>query len=210
MNYKKEVATIAFYTEVMDDRARDLQAMLYILQDVGANYVLIGGLAVGYHGRPRATIDVDMLVPSRFLKRITAAARDLDYVVRSFPGMIRVYPPGSGPKAESIADFVSADANPVLRAAFRQVEPAELLGEHVQIVNRGALVALKFHSAVSPTRAPLDRQQDEVDIGRIVEKRFDAQDEETARTIAALSYPGAGDDFTELVDDLRHGRPVKI
>lgn len=203
------MATVAFYTEVMDDRARDLQAMLDILQDVGANSALIGGLAVGYHGRPRATVDVDLLVPGRFLKRIAAAARGHDYVVRAFQGMIRIYPPGSGPKAESIADFVSADANPVLRAAFRQVEAAELLGEPVQIVNRAALVALKFHAAVSPDRAIEDKYQDIADIGRIIGKRFDAQDEETARRIAALSYPGADDDFAALIDHLRHGRPVK-
>lgn len=200
---------VRYYTEVMEDRAEDLAAVLDILNDVGvADRVLIGGLAVGHHWRPRATVDVDMLVPGRALKPVTAEARRHDYDVRSFPGMIRIYAPSS--REESIADLVSADAHPVLRAAFRETEDVELLGQDVSVVNRGALVALKFHSSASPDRAPLDRQQDVIDIGRVIEKRFDARDEATARRIAALSYPGAAADFDALVADLRAGRPVQI
>lgn len=197
-----------YFTEVMDDRTEDLQAMLEILRDVGAKYALIGGLAVGYHGHERATVDVDMLVPGRFLQRLTDAVSDRGYEVEVFlDNMIRVYPPDSD---KSIADFVSADANPVLRAAFKEVESAEVLGERVSIVTRAALVALKFHAAVSPEREIQDKYQDIADIGHILKAGFPRRDEDDAHRIAALSYPGAGDDFETFMDDLRHGRPVRF
>ena len=49
--------------------------------------------------------------------------------------------------------LVAREANPVLDAAARVAEPATVLGHRVRIVPRGALVALKFHAAISPRRA---------------------------------------------------------
>lgn len=207
-----EPARVRYLTEIMDDRTRDLRTVLGILQNVGANYVLIGALAVGHHGRERATLDVDMLVPGRFLGWIAEDARALDYVVTTPPGMVRIYPPGSDPKKdESIADFLSAHVDPVLQAAFlEESESVVILGQPVRVVSRGTLVALKFHSAHSRTREIEDKHQDLADIGRVIRKRFNAEDEETARRIAALSYPGADRDFDRLINDLRHGRLTRI
>jgi hypothetical protein len=195
------------FTEIMDDRAQDLQTMLDIVGDVGVDCVLIGGLAVGHHGYLRTTVDVDMLVPGRTLKRVADAAREHGYVVRTFPDMIRVYSRGH---KESFADAVSANANPVLRAAFDESDSAIVLGHRVNVVRRGPLCALKFHAAISPTRAIEDKYQDVADVGHVIKAGFTREDETAARRIAALSYPGAGNDFTKFIDDLRHGRSVKI
>lgn len=44
----------------------DLADLLAELQRAGAEYVVVGGYAVAYHGHPRATKDIDVLVrPSR-------------------------------------------------------------------------------------------------------------------------------------------------
>lgn len=75
---------------------------------------------------------------------------------------------------------------------------------------RGALVALKFHAAISIRRAIEDRYQDVADIGRVMKKRFEAADEQLALQIAAYAYPGAEAELAALIDDLRHGRAVKI
>lgn len=193
----------------MDDRSEDLAVLLDILRDAGARGVLIGGVAVGYHGHERATVDVDFLVRGRSLRRVAAEARARGYDVRTFlPDEVKVYPRGSD---KSIADVVAMDVNPVLRAAFREVEQAEVLGEQdVSVVRRGALVALKFHSAVSPTRLIEDKYQDISDLAHLVRAGLSRTDEETAHRIAALSYPGAAADFDEVLADLRAGRSVKI
>jgi hypothetical protein len=85
-----------------------------------------------------------------------------------------------------------------------------VLGHRVWIVQRGSLVALKFHDAISTQRPIEDRYQDLADIGRIVKKRFGPDDERVALEIAARAYPGAEAELAELLDDLRHVRPVKL
>jgi hypothetical protein len=197
--------------ETMDERARTLAELSVILEEVGSDHAVIGGIAVGYHGRLRATVDVDMLVPRGKLASLAHALRARGYVVAHTQDMVRVYPPAADPDhAESIADLVAREANPVLEAAARVAEPATVLGHQVRIVPRGALVALKFHAAISPRRAIGDRYQDVADISRIMAKRFEPGDEQLALQIATHVYPGAEAELARLIDDLRHGRPVKI
>jgi len=206
------VPRIRHYCEVMDDRSHMLTELQAVLAEVGSDHALVGGLAAGHHGRERATIDVDLLVPGKKLASLARALEKRGFQVRSFlPDMIRVYAGGANPdEDEAVADLVSKDANPVLAAAFVAVEPAEVLGHPVKLVNRGAFVALKFNAAVSPTRRIEDRYQDIVDIGRVIAKHFEPSDLELARSIAAHMYPGAPDELTNMIDDLRHGRSVKI
>ena len=197
--------------ETLDERARTLAELSVILAEVGSDHAVIGGIAVGYHGRLRATVDVDLLVPREKLEPLARALRSRGYLVTQTPDMVQVYPGGADPEeADSIADLVAREANPVLEAAARVAEPATVLGHPVRIVPRGALVALKFHAAISTRRAIGDRYQDVADIGRIVAKRFKPADEELALQIAAHAYPGAELELATLLDDLRHGRPVKI
>jgi hypothetical protein len=197
--------------ETLDERARTLAELSEILAEIGSDHALIGGIAVGYHGRLRATVDVDLLVPRGKLEPLAHALRARGYVVTETRDMVRVYPPAANPAdAEAIADLVAREANPVLEAAARVAEPATVLGHRVRIVPRGALVALKFHAAISPRRAIADRYQDVSDIGRIIAKRFEPADHELALQIAAHAYPGAEAELATLIDDLRHGRPVKI
>jgi hypothetical protein len=197
--------------EVMDERAKMLGVLLDVFDEVGAEHCLIGGIAVGYHGRVRATVDVDMLVPKRKLAGILAALDSRGYVVTRHSGMARVYAPGADPaNDEAIADLVEREANPTLREAARVAEDATVLGHPVQIVSRGALVALKFQAALSPTRRIDDRYIDVGDMGRVLRTRFDEADEALALRVAETIYPGARDDLAQMIDDLRNNRPVKI
>jgi hypothetical protein len=52
-----------------------LAELSVILAEVGSDHAVIGGIAVGYHGRLRATIDVDMLVPRDKLEALAQALR---------------------------------------------------------------------------------------------------------------------------------------
>ncbi len=131
--------------------------------------------------------------------------------MRAFGDMLRVFAAGADPaRDEAIAELLAKDVNPVLGAAFDATEPATVLGHEVRVVSRGALVALKFHAAVSPTRRIEDRYQDVADIGRIIARGFEPADQATAERIAGLSYPGASADLATLLNDLRNGRPVKL
>ena len=152
-------------------------------------------------------MDVDLLVPKRFMKRLQAALERRGYEMCVFPDMMRMYVPG---EPESVGNLVMQEANPVLRAAFTATTPMAILGLPVNVVRRGAFVALKFHAALSPTRQLGDKMQDVVDIARVLEKEFGPEDERLAVAIVGKMYPGAVADFQELIDDVRHGRRPKI
>lgn len=80
----------------------------------------------------------------------------------------------------------------------------------VDVVRRGAFVALKFHAAISPTRQIQDKYQGLADIGNVLARQFTAEDERLAATIAAEIHPGAKQECETLSDDMRRGRLVKI
>jgi len=191
----------------MDKNTHTLAAMLEALAEVGARHALIGGLVAGYYGKGRATVDVDMLVSKRSKQRLQAALEKRGYDVRVSPDMMRLYIPG---ESEAVGDLVEQEAHPVLHAAFAATAPGVILGIPVRIVRRGAFVALKFHAAVSPTRQATDKAQDVVDIMRVLDKEFNAEDERLAMKIVSKVYPGAKAEFRRLIDDVRHGRRPKI
>lgn len=58
----------------------DIEALLKRLAEAGVDYIVIGGVAVGFHGYVRATKDLDV-VPApdeENLERLTAVLRDLE------------------------------------------------------------------------------------------------------------------------------------
>src|SRR5690348_12737457 len=121
--------------EVMDERAQMLGVLMEVCAEVGSKHALIGGIAVGYHSRVRATVDVDLLVPKAKMGKLAKSLEARGYVVAKHRDMIRVYPAGGQPgKTEAIADMVALESNPTLKAAAQTAEPATVLGHPVQIV----------------------------------------------------------------------------
>jgi hypothetical protein len=190
----------------MEHNASVLVDLLAALTETSSEFVVVGGLAAGYHGRLRATIDVDLLVPKRKLKPLAAAMRRRGYETKAFPDMVRVY----RGTPESVADLVARESSPTLKEAARHVETVTLLGKRVPMVTPGAFVALKFHAAVSPTRQLGDKYQDIVDVERVVTRKLAPDQRALALTIAERMYPGAPEDLARMLDDLAAGRPVKL
>jgi glutamyl-tRNA reductase len=71
--------------ETLEERARMLAELSVILAEVGSDHAVIGSIAVGYYGRLRATIDVDLLVPRDKLEALARALRARDYVHADTP-----------------------------------------------------------------------------------------------------------------------------
>lgn len=63
----------------------ELTALIDALNAARAGYALCGGLAVALHGHPRATQDVDLLVPEAHLEDIKAALAPLGFTVPALP-----------------------------------------------------------------------------------------------------------------------------
>jgi hypothetical protein len=52
-----------------------LKQLVDLLADEGIPYAICGGLALAVHGKPRATIDIDILIQEQDLERVFAAGR---------------------------------------------------------------------------------------------------------------------------------------
>src|SRR5207244_1187088 len=83
-------------------------------------------------------------------------------------------------------------------------------GVPLRVVTRAALVALKYGSAVSPSRSVADKAQDVADLGHVVKARWSSRDQKEADRLVDLAVPGSSKDLDRLIDDLLHDRPITI
>jgi len=67
------------------DLLREFRSILEALEREGVECAVCGGLAMAIHARPRATLDVDLLVPRSHLEPAKRIARDLGYRIEAGP-----------------------------------------------------------------------------------------------------------------------------
>ena len=118
----------------MLDLLDEFRGLLSALDAEGVEYAVCGGLAVAIHLRPRATIDVDLLVPRDEVERAKDAIRSRGYAIEAGPMIHRL----SKPDPES-GDLMSVDLVIVTPALASVWETRERVGwEHgdVPVVSR--------------------------------------------------------------------------
>jgi len=131
------------------DLVEELRDLLATLEREGVAFALCGGLAVAVHARPRATLDVDLLLPEDQLDAARRVARGLGYtidagrmVVRE--GVIEMHRL-SKPDPET-GDLLGLDlirVTPALRAAWETRETVAWEHGRIPVVSRAGLVAMK-------------------------------------------------------------------
>ncbi len=67
------------------DLLEELKNLSAKLNQVGIDYALCGGLALAIYARPRATLDIDMMVDSGSLSQIKQAAEELGFAFSAAP-----------------------------------------------------------------------------------------------------------------------------
>jgi len=65
------------------DLIDELVALIKALNDAGVRYALCGGLAMAVHGHPRATQDIDLLIPEEELEKIQQVAEAAGFWIPS-------------------------------------------------------------------------------------------------------------------------------
>jgi hypothetical protein len=69
----------------MLDLYDEFAALIASLEAVGADYAVCGGLAMAIYGFPRATVDVDLVVPPNAADKVLTCARDLGHAIPADP-----------------------------------------------------------------------------------------------------------------------------
>ncbi|MEA2708796.1 MAG: hypothetical protein QOF78_1397 [Phycisphaerales bacterium] len=176
-----------------------------VLRTAGIRYVVVGAHAAnGYTGRPRTTIDVDVIVqfPKKAAKAVAAAFPNL--VMRDTPAVIRFM----AGEDEAI-DLMKPIGSKLWARLLKETRRVIVDGESVHIPALEGVLAAKFAAMASPHRRVIDKQQDGVDFGRIVEanKKIDLQQLEQ---LGNLVYAGGGSAVVKLVTDARAGRRLEF
>ena len=143
----------------------DYAEFIRTLNDHRVRYLVIGGYAVAFHGHPRATDDVDVLVDrsEANLRRVERAleefvgARLQHHVLRQPHGMVRV-----GGEMVHVDVTTKVDGLDAFEPLWARRERGELLGEPVSYLSLRDLLR---------TKRAANRAKDQGDIAALQEVR---------------------------------------
>jgi hypothetical protein len=188
------------------EEAMGPQDIVPVLQRERIEYVLLGLYGIsGWLKEPRATEDVDVLVPQRKVKRAVAA------ICRAFPHLkpkdtpvvVRLFQDD-----RAVADVMKAH-HPLFVEALKDATDSTMFGVKVRVPSLEAALSLKFFSMTSLGRQEKDKYQDAHDFINMVEHNRTIN-EAKLRTFGELAYAGGGDDLVRMVADARAGRKLEI
>ncbi|MDQ2936233.1 MAG: nucleotidyltransferase family protein [Acidobacteriota bacterium] len=134
----------------MLDLYDEFHKLVRLLEEHEIAYALCGGLAMAVHGRPRATIDIDMLILAESLQRVVPLVAKLGYDVRgsdlSFAkGAIEIRRV-SKIDSES-GDLLSLDlllVTPEVRSVWESRIKLSWEGGKLSVVSQSGLISLKL------------------------------------------------------------------
>lgn len=133
----------------MLDLVDELRKLVAGLDEHKIDYALCGGMAMGVHGRARATIDIDLLILSDSLDEVLAIAKSLDYNIRgkdlSFAdGAIEIRRVSKiDPEDGELLSLDFLLVTPAILAVWKSRLEAEWEGGKLSVVSASGLVALK-------------------------------------------------------------------
>jgi hypothetical protein len=131
------------------DLIEELRRLVDALEGAGVEFAVCGGLAVAIHAHPRATLDVDLLVPRVGLEPAKDAARSVGYRIDGAPMLLsdgRVEMHRLSKPDPATGDLLSLDLLAVTSALAGVWESRERVAwQHgsIPVVSRAGLVAMK-------------------------------------------------------------------
>jgi hypothetical protein len=132
------------------DLYENFREIVQTLDERGIPFAVCGGLAMAIHARPRATVDIDLLVPSDAIAALGVAAATLGFRVHPtamvaaggsvvIHRLTKIVP---GDPDVLVLDVIEARPGPT-DAAWASRVTREWEGRSVSAVSREALIALK-------------------------------------------------------------------
>ena len=156
----------------MLDLYDEFRKLITALNEHQIDYALCGGLAMAVYDRPRATIDIDLLILTQSLDGVMAIARTLDYPIL---GLERTFSGGTieirrvSKIDREIGHLLSLDlllVTPEIQNIWNSRVQADWEGGTLSVVSRDGLIELKKLRGSA---------QDDADIAALMEDVHDAR-----------------------------------
>jgi acetolactate synthase regulatory subunit len=131
------------------DILNELKTLINKLDEENIDYALCGGLAMAVYARPRATLDIDILIEPNLLETVKRVTRDLGFTLAASPmelhgGKIRIH--RISKVEENTAEILALDlliVTPEIGKAWD--DRVEVEWEHgtIKVVSPEGLILLK-------------------------------------------------------------------
>lgn len=133
----------------------------------GVDYALCGAIALAVHGKPRATTDIDVLVPQEHVDGALTALSAIGYDLRAAPMRF-----ASGIEVHRVSrvegkELMTIDVlrvTPAVEDAWRGREAHSWDGRTVTVVSRAGLTAMKRLANRAQDRADLEALGEDDDV----------------------------------------------
>ncbi len=182
------------------------EAVIEILHEANVRCVLMGTYGIsGWRSEPRATQDVDVLVPRRALRKAVQALMDAfpQLTVSSTPAVIRFL----DPVTKQVVIDVMVPAEPLYRVAFRYAIP---VGTSHRIPDLEMALASKFAAMLSPMRETDKKMIDAGDFINMVRHNREAIKLPKLERLAERVRPGGGAQILEMIREIDAGRTLRV
>src|SRR5258705_984096 len=133
----------------MFDLYDEFRKLIAMLDEQQIDYALCGGIAMAVYDRPRATVDIDLLILAESLEGLMAIATALDYKIR---GLEMTFSNGAieirrvSKIHSETGNVLSLDlllVTPEIRGVWDSRVQADWEGGTLSVVSREGLIALK-------------------------------------------------------------------
>ena len=146
----------------MLDLERELDSVRNALSERGIEYALCGGLAVGVHGFPRATIDIDLLIRPESEGALYEAVAPLGFRLKANPMNFGAVQIRRVSKIDEDGEVLMLDlllVTPAFEPVWQSRERHEWLGRDLTVVSRQGLIALKTERSSKLDLADIEKLQ---------------------------------------------------
>jgi hypothetical protein len=133
----------------MFDLYEELRKVISAFDKNQIDYALCGGLAMAVYDHPRATIDIDMLIPSEAFESIPEIAKQLGYTIRGLDmsfanGAVEIREVSKiHPTTGHVLSLDLLLVTPAIRDVWESRVEADMEGSKLSVVSRRGLIALK-------------------------------------------------------------------
>ena len=151
----------------MLDLLEEMTQVIATLDERHIDYALVGGLAMAVWGFPRATVDIDVLLPAELLSPCEEVAESLGYVIKARPmsfssGAVVIHR-RSKPDPEG-GDVLMLDmmlVTPAIQDVWDEREVVEWERGRISVVSRRCLIKLKRFRSSGTDLDDIARLQEE-------------------------------------------------
>ncbi len=153
-----------FMNAVAHGREDVLALVLRIIEDAGADYCVIGGLAVNAYAEPVVSLDLDVVVATGALAGVCAKAEAEGFTVARHEHSVNL-------KSASSDFRIQLQTDPQYQEFMARAEARDVLGYRMKVAAIEDVLEGKLRAYSDATRRASKRHKDLADIARLVEVR---------------------------------------